>query len=207
MSKTNGKNRLKNDGVSMDDAFIAEGFHRLDPTLIERRPPKIVWGLVYRGVKEDVKGRLWDDARRIEYLERLCATMNHAARLIQDERNQLLELCVQKEEQINALKKAIEQNNEMIQAEISRHNAEKQEMLAAIATMKAERRGEDFETRHVDDAARLGFTLRKSYTGYRTWEKDSRVVYEHKQGGFTVKVDKTWVDGTFDSFEEAACAV
>ena len=106
--------------------FVGAGFHKLDEKILTLRPPKIQWGLIYRD---------WDDKKKIEYLEKLASSMNHAAALIQDERNQLNALMAKKEEQLVAMNKAIEQNNAMLQSEIGRMNAEKQEYNEAIAVL------------------------------------------------------------------------
>lgn len=102
---------------NMEADFIAMGFHKLDSKLLTRRPPKITWGKAYKGLT---------DAEKIEYLEKLAATMNHAASLIQDERNELLKLCELKEGQIGQMKKAMIANDSMLHAEVEKINAERQ---------------------------------------------------------------------------------
>jgi len=117
----NNKNKNKNKKTKyeqMTDDFVGAGFHRLDENLISIRPPKINWGNLYR--------EKFDDTRKIEYLEKLASTMNHAAALIQDERNQLNGLMEKKEAQLESMAKAIEANNEMLQSEVTRMNAERQ---------------------------------------------------------------------------------
>jgi len=109
-------------------ALIAAGFHKLDPELMVDRPPKIKWGLVYQASS---------DEQKITYLEKLAAAMNHAAHLIQSERDKLSVLCVKKEEQIKSLKKALDQNNDMIQSEITRMNSERQDYNKAAAEANA----------------------------------------------------------------------
>lgn len=114
MSKVNG-----------EADFLGKGFHRLDDHLIPKRPPKIKWGPIYLSKT---------DAEKVAYLEKLAAAMNHAAHLIQGERDQLGGLCEKKEEQIASMKTALDQNNAMIQSQITKMNAEKQELLNAIIT-------------------------------------------------------------------------
>jgi uncharacterized protein YydD (DUF2326 family) len=111
-----------------DDDLVAKGFHRLDPKLLPTHPPKINWGKLY----EDKT-----DAEKIIYLEKLAATMNHAAYLIQTERNELGELCERKEAQIESMKQSLDQNNEMIQGTITQQNAERQQYNAAIVELKS----------------------------------------------------------------------
>jgi len=117
MSKINGNGQ---------DDFVAAGFHRLDERLVTRRPPKIMWGPEYL---------MKTDSAKIEYLEKLAAAMNHAAHLIQDERDQLNKLCGLKEEQITSMKASLAQNNEMIHSEITKMNEERQSYNAQIAKL------------------------------------------------------------------------
>jgi len=115
MSKPNG------DGSEQD--FIAAGFKKLDPNLIEKRPPKISWGKLYRAKS---------DAEKITYLEKLAATMNYAASLIQDERNQLNKLCELKEQQLTKMAESVEANNAMLQQEVTRMNEDRQILNAEL---------------------------------------------------------------------------
>lgn len=104
--------------------FIAEGFKRItDEDLAVRNPPKIRWGDKYKA---------WDDKKKIEYLEKLANSMNHAVSLLQDERDQLNKLCEMKEGQLVKLSEALKQNNEMLHHEITRMNKEKQGLNARI---------------------------------------------------------------------------
>ncbi len=115
MSKSNGH---------ANDDYVAAGFHRVP---VDSNPPMINWGRLYRE---------WTDDKKITYLEKLASSMNHAAHLIQTERNQLGDLCEKKEKQIKSLKIALDQNNSMIQGEITKMNADRQEYHKAIATLK-----------------------------------------------------------------------
>ncbi len=108
--------------------LIVDGFHRLERRYLSDKPPKIKWGVRYQA---------WPDREKISYLEKLAATMNHAAFLVQGERDQFGALCEKKEAQIVAMKKALDENNNMIQSEITRQNKEKQELLAVIAKLNA----------------------------------------------------------------------
>jgi hypothetical protein len=108
------------------DDLVAKGFHRLDSKLLTNNPPKIAWGSVYVA---------WTDGERLSYVEKLACTMNHAAMLIQNERNQLLELCEQKEAQLTSIKRSLDANNEMIQQQVTTMNADRQKYNAAIAKL------------------------------------------------------------------------
>lgn len=106
--------------------LIAEGFHKLDQAAVLRNPPKIKWGQTYRG---------WPDARKISYLEAFGSSMNHAAYLLQKERNELDRLCALKEKQITQMSQAIEANNVMLQSEVTKMNAERQGFNSAVTKL------------------------------------------------------------------------
>ena len=114
-TKSKARQAILKDNMEAD--FIAQGFHKLDSKLLTRRPPKIAWGEIYKG---------FTDAEKIEYLEKLASTMNHAAALIQDERNELLTLCELKEGQLQQMSKAMLANDSMLHGEVEKINAERQ---------------------------------------------------------------------------------
>jgi len=121
------------DNLAHDD-FIAMGFHQLDEKYVSLKPPKIKWGEKYKG---------WSEERKIIYLQNLASSMNHAAALIQDERNKALELCEKKEAQLEAMNENMKQNSEMLQFQIERMNEEKQGFNESYAKLKKE--FEDFK--------------------------------------------------------------
>jgi uncharacterized coiled-coil DUF342 family protein len=114
------------------DDLVSAGFERLDPTLIERRPPKIQWGMIYK--------TRWSKDEKIAYLEKLAATMNQAAAKIQAERDELGRLCELKEQQLLKLAEAVRQNNAMLQQEITEMNAQRQDYNEDIARLNTELR-------------------------------------------------------------------
>ncbi len=118
MSKGNGK----------EEDFIGMGFHRLDDELLVNKAPMIAWGDGYN---------IMTDAEKIKYLQKLASTMNHAAFLIQNERNDLIKLYDQKELKVESMASALDTNNEMIQQQITKMNADKQKFLKSIAKLKA----------------------------------------------------------------------
>ena len=120
----NGKNIIEKDNEKKD--LIAAGFRKLDSKLIGLRPPIINWGMVYKGMPVD---------RKIAYLEKLSSSMNHAASLVQGERDELNRLCVLKEEQIQKLTVAMRQNSDMLQSEITKMNEQRQQFNEAIAVL------------------------------------------------------------------------
>lgn len=108
------------------DDFVAQGFHKLDSKLITALPPKIKWGEGYRAST---------DAEKVTYLEKLAATMNHAAFLIQNERNALGELCEKKEQQLVKMKEAMDANNNMIQQQVTRMNEQRNAAAAHVSKL------------------------------------------------------------------------
>lgn len=110
-----------------ENDFIGDGWHRLDPDLTKGKPPKINWGERYK---------TWPNDKKIKYLEELAASMNHAAFLIQNERDELNTLCGQKEEMLNTLSQNLEGNNGMIQQQIMLLNEERQTWNKAAVEMK-----------------------------------------------------------------------
>ena len=124
MSKDNGKNQESNAKkairiANMQADFVGQGFEKLDDNLISTHAPKIKWGLKYQG---------FTDKEKIKYLEKLASTMNHAAHLIQEERNELLILNAKQEQMLIAIGEAMEANNDMLHSEIIKVNDERKEM-------------------------------------------------------------------------------
>ena len=121
------KDLIKIDNLQED--LIAKGFHKLDDKLLVVKAPKITWGRIYQSSSNEEK---------IDYLEKLASTMNHAASLIQDERNQLNKLCELKEQQIEKLKEAMDANNTMLQSEVAKINEERQKFNESKAGLKGQ---------------------------------------------------------------------
>jgi seryl-tRNA synthetase len=117
-------NRLK--GNIESDDFIGKGFHKLEDRLVEKRPPKINWGEKYQGATDDDK---------ISYLEKLSAAMNHAAHLIQGERNELSKLCALKEEQLIKMQEAVDKNMDMLTTEVTKMNETRQGFNQEVARL------------------------------------------------------------------------
>ena len=106
---------IKKDNLEKD--LEEAGFHKLDSSVISLKPQKIKWGKLYQA---------FTDKEKIEYLEKLACTMNHAAYLIQEERNNKLILVDKKDVLIESLKKNLDANNEMIQKQMTKQNEDKQ---------------------------------------------------------------------------------
>ncbi len=99
--------------VEGTEDFISEGWHKLDDKYVSKKAPIINWGSGFHKM---------DDAGKIQYLAQLACTMNQAAALIQDERDELNKICAQKEKQIQTVVKQLNANNQMMQAEVTRMN-------------------------------------------------------------------------------------
>lgn len=121
------KDLYRKDNLEAD--LIEKGFSRLDDKLLVARPPKITWGKVFESSSNEEK---------IEYLQKLASTMNHAASLIQEERNELNKLCELKEQQIEKMKEAMEANNAMLQSEIAKINEERQNFNKSKSGLKGQ---------------------------------------------------------------------
>lgn len=118
-------NKKANGELDTND-LVTAGFNRLDKDF-SQRPPKIKWGKLY-GKKTD--------HQKIEYLEKLAATMNHAAFVISEERNKFGRLAETKERQIKQAQAALNANNAMIQSEITKMNADRQSYAAEIKKLR-----------------------------------------------------------------------
>jgi hypothetical protein len=116
---------MSKEKIKQED-YIGHGLHKLDSNLIENRPPKIKWGEKYK---------TWSKDEKITYLETLACSMNQAAYLIQNERNELNKLCAFKDQQIAQLQPAMEQNMDMLQSEITKMNEQKQFYNAEVARL------------------------------------------------------------------------
>lgn len=116
--------------IDQDD-FVAAGFARLDERVLEQRAPKIKWGEVYRGKTGEQK---------VAWAEKVASTMNQAAARLQQERDELAALCEKKEEQLESLKKAMDQNHAMLVSEMTKLNEERQQFLTSIADLKRQLR-------------------------------------------------------------------
>ena len=108
MSKENGKEQPD---------LLVEGFHKLDGHLLDNQAPKLT---LMSGFHDK------DNPTQVRYLLRLAATMNHAAKLVSEERDKLVEAIVLKEQQLETLVHKMEENNLMLQSEVTKMNEQKQ---------------------------------------------------------------------------------
>jgi len=114
-----------------NDRFVAdppEGFKKLEPVNgFKRIVPDIAWGHVFEG---------WKQARQIRYLKEFCRSMNHAADLLQKERNALNVVVADKEKMIRSMYKKYEEQTTLLNQELTSWNKNKQELLEEIMILK-----------------------------------------------------------------------
>lgn len=115
-------------GQDKQPDLLVEGFHRLDDHLLDNRAPKITFlpGFYKK-----------EDAVKIEYLKKLASTMNHAAKLISEERDRMGTMLVAKDKQLKIALEQLAGANAMVQSEVTRMNAKKQEYTKNIAELSA----------------------------------------------------------------------
>lgn len=103
---------------------------------MRRIAPKIRWGDIYRGKEFDLdKKRFWDDRDRLKFAERLASSMNHAADVLQTERNKLLEVLAHQEKQLKENAKAYAGQGDLMHAELGNADAEKQKLYRQIVAL------------------------------------------------------------------------
>ena len=108
--------------------LLVEGFHKLDDHLLDNQAPKLT---LMSGFHDK------DPATQVHYLLRLAATMNHAAKLISEERDALVEAIVLKEQQLEKQADGVRQNLEMLQSEVTKMNEHKQGFHAEVRRLNA----------------------------------------------------------------------
>ena len=105
---------------------IIEGFEKLDDNLLDRKAPRIKF---LKGFDEK------EDIQKIDYLKRLASTMNHAAKLISNERDELVKLMILKERQLEQMSLQLQQNSTTVQDQVLRMNAQKQHFSAEVSRL------------------------------------------------------------------------
>lgn len=91
--------------------------------------PKIRWGEGHK--KKSLRERL-------KYAEALASSMNHAADVLQTERNGLIKICKQQEKQIKQSKKNYSILVESTNKELESQNSERQKLYVEIMAAKKE---------------------------------------------------------------------
>lgn len=80
----------------------------------------------------------FDTERKIRYLKKLSSAMNHAADLIQRERDQLLKDIVVAVESVQNAENAVTIQKDIVVRSITSHNAEKQDLIKRIQELETE---------------------------------------------------------------------
>jgi hypothetical protein len=89
--------------------------------------PNIAWGNEYKS---------WSLRKRLRYAERVAASMNHAADILQQERNDLIEVAKNQERQLKHATLSYTQQGDTMHTELGNADAEKQELYKEIVKLK-----------------------------------------------------------------------
>lgn len=92
-----------------------------------KHAPTIRWGDDYHAKPVE---------ERLKYAEKLASSMNHAADILQTERNKVIEVAHIQEEQIRQLQRQVTQQNELTQQIVARANTEKQQLNKTIVDVQ-----------------------------------------------------------------------
>lgn len=103
-----------------------EGFKKLE-RVNGRSAPDIAWGFEYQS---------WPVEKRLAYAENLASSMNHAADLLQQERNAALGTIEHKEKQIKALYERLARETEVFNRQFQDMNESRQSLLRKIVTLE-----------------------------------------------------------------------
>lgn len=112
---------------NIEEDFISDGFKKLDPGVLVPKPPKIRWGEKYKS---------WDDVVKIQYLEKFAHSMNHAAYLMQLERDKFGKLCEVKEKQLIMLSRSSVVKDETLLQQITKMNEQKEVYNKEMSSLK-----------------------------------------------------------------------
>lgn len=94
----------------------------------QRMAPQIRWGDDYRS---------WPIEKRLRYAENLASSMNHAADLLQKERNALLKTAMHQEAQLKMAVQRYDEQGDLMRRELGRADAEKQDLYRQIVALQA----------------------------------------------------------------------
>ena len=129
MSDTPNNDEPKTETQKEKDLVVGvppEGFKELKPIKDMAKmgtAKRIKWGEEYRE---------WPIGKQLGYAQRLAASMNHAADVMQKERNALLVIARHQEEQLKQAALRATERDGFMQTEFSRMDAEKQALMQTI---------------------------------------------------------------------------
>lgn len=95
---------------------------------MQSRAPDIRWGGEFES---------WGLRRQRDFAMRLASSMNHAADMLQQERNKLLELCKKQERLLESAQDGYRNQGQLMNNELGKANAEKQELYKQIVNLQA----------------------------------------------------------------------
>lgn len=90
---------------------------------------QISWGDEYKS---------WPVEKRLEYAEKLASSMNHAADILQKERDELIKTMVQQDLKLKANVKSYLNQGELMHKELGAADAEKQVLYQEIVSLKSQ---------------------------------------------------------------------
>lgn len=105
-----------------------EGYRKLGKVEGRKKvAPKIKWG-------DDFLA--WSDREKVAWLKKFSSSMNHAADLLQKERNKLVETCAVQDEKLKQHAKEYLHRGQMLHKQVIIMNSEKQELNKMIVELQ-----------------------------------------------------------------------
>ncbi len=124
----NNSHSKKRSLISAED-FVGAGFKKIDPKYLEDNAPKVDWDkILHRKTTE----------QKLLYLKKFSSSMNYAASMISIERDQMTRFLLKKEMQLKKLMKMMDENNAMLQTEVTRMNSDRQKYNEHVANLNRE---------------------------------------------------------------------
>jgi septal ring factor EnvC (AmiA/AmiB activator) len=96
---------------------------------MKKHAPPIAWGDEYKK---------WPIEKRLKYAEKLASAMNHAADILQTERNGLVKIAKAQEEKLKLNQKQYLEQGDFFHQQVQQHNTEKQQLYQQIVTLTSE---------------------------------------------------------------------
>lgn len=109
---------------------------------MHQHAPKIKWGSDYQS---------WPIEKRLNHAERLAAAMNHAADVLQSERNELLKLVAHQEAQLKQSAVKYLEQGDLIHRQLQKASDKRHEMSACITQLRTENRALKNRVKELED--------------------------------------------------------
>jgi len=133
MAKLNGGNSADTGtdypDLTPDGLGELHSIKRISGMATPSKVPQIKWGGEYAK---------WPPERRLRYAERLASSMNHAADILQQERNKLIEVVERQEAQLKSNVKSYVEQGELMHRELGMANAREQELSKLVVQLQKE---------------------------------------------------------------------